>query len=79
MVKSVAASPELTGLHKDGSQAKLKKTCAEFESIFITWMMTPFWEMAMKARSLNPCLMKTLHRKFQEVGAWDWEVCFLKV
>jgi len=39
MVKSVAASPELTGLPKDVSQAKLKKTCAEFESIFITYML----------------------------------------
>ncbi len=39
MVKPVAAGPELTGLQKDGSQAKLEKTCAEFESIFITYML----------------------------------------
>ena len=39
MIKPVATGPELTGLHKDGSQAKLEKTCAEFESIFITYML----------------------------------------
>ena len=39
MIKPVATGIELTGLHKDGSQAKLKKTCAEFESIFITYML----------------------------------------
>ena len=39
MIKPVAASPESTGLHKDGSQVKLEKTCAEFESIFITYML----------------------------------------
>ncbi len=39
MVKPVAAGPVLTGLQKDGSQAKLEKTCAEFESIFITYML----------------------------------------
>jgi len=39
MIKPVAAGPAVTGLNKDGSQAKLKKTCAEFESIFITYML----------------------------------------
>ncbi len=39
MIKPVAAGPEVTGLHKDGSQVKLEKTCAEFESIFITYML----------------------------------------
>jgi flagellar protein FlgJ len=39
MVKQVATGIELTELHKDSSQAKLKKTCAEFESIFITYML----------------------------------------
>ena len=39
MVKPVAASPEVTGVHKDGSRAKLEKTCSEFESIFITYML----------------------------------------
>lgn len=39
MIKPVATSPDIAGLHKDGSQAKLEKTCAEFESIFITYMM----------------------------------------
>ena len=39
MIKAVAAGPEGTGLNKDGYSAKLKKTCAEFESIFITHML----------------------------------------
>ncbi|MBW2642769.1 MAG: hypothetical protein JRC89_05205 [Deltaproteobacteria bacterium] len=47
MVKPVAAGPEVTGVHKDGSRgvhkdgsrAKLEKTCSEFESIFITYML----------------------------------------
>ena len=39
MIKPVATGPEGTGLHKDGYQAKLEKTCAEFESIFITYML----------------------------------------
>ena len=39
MIKPVAAGPELTGLHIEGSQIKLEKTCAEFESIFITYML----------------------------------------
>jgi flagellar protein FlgJ len=39
MVKPVATGIELTELRKDSSQAKLKKTCAEFESIFITYML----------------------------------------
>lgn len=39
MVKPMVAGFELTGSHRDVSQAKLKKTCAEFESIFITYML----------------------------------------
>ena len=39
MVKPVAAGPDITGFHKDSSQTKLEKTCAEFESIFITYML----------------------------------------
>ncbi|MGD2149029.1 MAG: rod-binding protein [Desulfobacterales bacterium] len=39
MIKPVAAGPEGTELHKDGYQTKLEKTCAEFESIFITHML----------------------------------------
>lgn len=39
MIKSVVAGPEGSGLRKDGYQAKLEKTCAEFESIFITHML----------------------------------------
>ena len=39
MVTPVATGIELTGSNKDSSQAKLKKTCAEFESNFITYML----------------------------------------
>ena len=39
MIKPVAAGPEGTELQKDGYPAKLEKTCAEFESIFITHML----------------------------------------
>jgi flagellar protein FlgJ len=39
MIKPVAAGPEGTGLHKDGYQVKLEKTCAEFESIFMIYML----------------------------------------
>ena len=39
MVKPVAAGPDITGFHKDSSQTKLEKTCSEFESIFITYML----------------------------------------
>lgn len=39
MVTPVATGTEPTELHKHDSQVKLKKTCAEFESIFITYML----------------------------------------
>jgi Rod binding domain-containing protein len=39
MIKPVTVGSEGTGLHKGGYPAKLKKTCAEFESIFITHML----------------------------------------
>lgn len=40
MIKEVVSGPGLTGVNKDmGYNARLKKTCAEFESIFITYMM----------------------------------------
>ena len=39
MVTPVTTGTEPAGLHKHDSQAKLKKTCAEFESIFITYML----------------------------------------
>jgi Rod binding domain-containing protein len=39
MVKPVVTSPGVTELQKEISQVKLKKTCAEFESIFITHML----------------------------------------
>jgi peptidoglycan hydrolase FlgJ len=39
MVTPLATGTEAAGLHKHGSQAKLKKSCAEFESIFITYML----------------------------------------
>jgi len=39
MVNPLATGTEPTELHKHDSQAKLKKTCAEFESIFITYML----------------------------------------
>jgi len=39
MLKGVASDPGLTGLHKDAGDNRLKRTCAEFESIFITYML----------------------------------------
>jgi peptidoglycan hydrolase FlgJ len=39
MVTPLETGTEPAGLHKPESQAKLKKTCAEFESIFITYML----------------------------------------
>jgi Rod binding domain-containing protein len=39
MIKPAVAGTEGAGLHKDGYQAKLEKTCAEFESIFIAHML----------------------------------------
>jgi peptidoglycan hydrolase FlgJ len=39
MVTPVVIGAEPTGLQKYDSQTKLKKTCAEFESIFITYML----------------------------------------
>lgn len=39
MVTPVATGTEPAELHKNDSNAKLKKTCAEFESIFITYML----------------------------------------
>lgn len=39
MLTPVVTGTEPAGLHKQDSQEKLKKTCAEFESIFITYML----------------------------------------
>jgi len=40
MVKGITADSSVTAeLHKERSQARLKNTCAEFESIFITFML----------------------------------------
>lgn len=39
MVNPVSTGTEPIELHKHESQAKLKKTCSEFESIFITYML----------------------------------------
>jgi len=39
MLKGILSAPSLTELHKDPSDSKLKRTCAEFESIFITYML----------------------------------------
>ena len=39
MLKGVASDPGLTELHKHAGDNRLKRTCAEFESIFITYML----------------------------------------
>ena len=40
MIKEIAPDPGLTGANKDVSyNARLKKTCDEFESILITYML----------------------------------------
>ena len=40
MLKGIVPDPGLTGVNKDVSyNARLKKTCAEFESILITYML----------------------------------------
>ena len=39
MLKGVASDPGLTELHKHAGDSRLKRTCLEFESIFITYML----------------------------------------
>ena len=41
MLKEISSFPDLSGLQadKEAKNSKLQKTCAEFESIFITYML----------------------------------------
>jgi flagellar protein FlgJ len=40
MIKGITAGPSMNAeLHKERSLARLKSTCAEFESIFINYML----------------------------------------
>lgn len=39
MLKAIARDPVITGFQKDASLNGLEKVCAEFESIFITYML----------------------------------------
>jgi len=39
MLKEITANQSLTGSHKDVLDNRLKRTCTEFESIFITYML----------------------------------------
>ena len=39
MLESITSNPAITGVHKDVSLKRLERTCAEFESIFITYML----------------------------------------
>ena len=39
MVKEIVSDQALTGLHKDRSLTELKRTCAEFESLLLTYML----------------------------------------
>ena len=39
MVKGIVSGPSLTELHRNAGDNRLKRTCAEFESIFITYIL----------------------------------------
>ena len=39
MVKGITVNQSLMGSHKDAWNNRLKRTCTEFESIFITYML----------------------------------------
>ena len=39
MLKGITANQSLMGSHKDAGDSRLKRTCLEFESIFITYML----------------------------------------
>jgi len=39
MLKGITANQTLMGSHKEAGDNRLKKTCLEFESIFITYML----------------------------------------
>lgn len=39
MLKGITANQSLMGSHKDAGDNRLKRTCLEFESIFITYML----------------------------------------
>jgi len=39
MLKEITVSQNLMGSHKDAWNDRLKRTCTEFESIFITYML----------------------------------------
>jgi flagellar protein FlgJ len=39
MLKAIGQDPVITGLQKDAYLNRLEKVCAEFESIFITYML----------------------------------------
>jgi len=39
MLKGITANQTLMGSHKEAGDSRLKRTCLEFESIFITYML----------------------------------------
>ncbi|MEE9611429.1 MAG: rod-binding protein [Desulfatiglandales bacterium] len=53
MIGGITSDPVLTETDKDVSQGRLKKTCAEFESIFITYMLKSMRKTVVEAGLLD--------------------------
>jgi flagellar protein FlgJ len=48
MLESITTNRGLLGLHKSGEEDRLKRTCEEFESLFLTYLLKSMRETVSK-------------------------------
>jgi flagellar protein FlgJ len=48
MLEGISANQGIRGLHKPGSEDRLKRTCEEFESLFLTYLLKSMRNTASK-------------------------------